>query len=122
MSLDSEEAGRRGLDAIADELAVVRRAIDLQRTIVQRERDRVSHVVCERLRPHHREIVGAVAPALRQLSTALQDERELRENLITADVDFTTTLRPMPFIAGTLDDPNSHVSVWMRDARAAGLL
>jgi hypothetical protein len=122
VSRDSEEASRRGLDAIADELAVVRRALDLQRDLVERERARVSRAVCERLRPRHREIVGAIAGALRQLSAALEDERDLRDRLITNDIDFAATLRPMPFISGTLADPDSHASVWVRDARDAGLL
>jgi hypothetical protein len=83
----------------------------------------VSREVCDRLRPRHREIVGATAAALRQLSEALKDERDFREALIEADIDFTGVLRPMPFAAaGTLDDENSHATNWMRDARDAGLL
>ena len=37
-------------------------------------------------------------------------------------LDFTAVLRPMPFLAGTLDDENSDASVWMRGARDAGLV
>jgi hypothetical protein len=123
LGADAEEARRRNdLAVVADELAVVRRAVDLQRTLVDRERQRASREVCERLRPRHREIVADIAAALRQLSTALEEERQLRERLIEADIDFLSTLRPMPFIAGTLNDPNSHASVWMRDARDAGLI
>jgi hypothetical protein len=94
----------------------------MQRTLVDRERQRASREVCERLRPRHREIVADIAAALRQLSTALEEERQLRERLIEADIDFLSTLRPMPFIAGPLNDPNSHASLWMREARDAGLL
>jgi hypothetical protein len=120
---DDEEARlREDLNAVADELAVTLRAGELQKVIVERERQRVSREVCDRQRPHHRKIVADIAAALRQLSTALEEERELRERLIEADIDFLATLRPMPFISGTLSDPNSHASVWLRDARDAGLI
>ena len=36
VSNDADEAGQRGVDAITDELAVVRRAVDLQKNIIER--------------------------------------------------------------------------------------
>jgi hypothetical protein len=124
LSSDAEMiAMRRDLGAVEDELAVTRRAVELQRPIVDRERQRVSRAICERLRPRHREIVGAVAAALKDLSAALADERALREELISADVTFVPYLRPMPLESvGTLDDENSRASVWMKDAREHGLI
>jgi hypothetical protein len=116
-------AMRRDLGAVEDELGVVRRAVQLQRPIVEHERQRVSREICDRLRPRHRQIIGAIAAALEQLSTALQAEEALRSELIEAGVEFSTLLRPMPFAAaGRVDDPNSNASVWLADARAHGLV
>jgi hypothetical protein len=117
-------AMRRDLDAVEDEIAVVGRAIELQAASVNRERLRVSAVLCDRLRPRHLAIVKRLAAALGELSATLREEQALREAVADAGVITNgSDLRPMPFaFAGRLDESESAASMWMREAIEHGLL
>src|SRR5437867_6954474 len=112
---------RRDLGAVEDELAVVRRAVELQAETVAREGRRVSAAICDRLRPQHRQIIRRISTALTELVAALSVEREFRERLIEAGVDFALALRPMPLPALGLfndpDNPDSAAALWIREAR-----
>jgi hypothetical protein len=118
---------RTDLAAVTDDLAVLRHAITLQESALERARRHVSREICDRLRPEHRAIVKRIAGALHSLSDALIAESAFRERLLAAGVEFTSDLRPMPFPPGRpmecrLDDPESLASVWFRDAREYHLL
>jgi uncharacterized coiled-coil DUF342 family protein len=122
-SSDAERARLRvDLEAVTDELTVTRRAVELQQATVAEARRRVSRMICQRLRPRHRAIVSRIAGALQTLTDALAEERDFREALDAADVDFTTELRPMRLAAGDLTNPESLASLWLRDAQEHGLL
>jgi hypothetical protein len=127
MALDVErDAMRRSLGGVEDELGVVRRAIELQQAAVERERRRVSALICDRVRPQYRANVQAIARALTDLVDALTAEQTFRQQLIDADVLFASDLRPMPLPAlGLFNDPNapdSAAALWLREARQYGLL
>jgi hypothetical protein len=114
---------RADLAAVSDELNVTRKAIELHKETVRRERARASAAVCARLSPRHQAIVARIAAALTELSAALVEERELRDELNRGGVIFSGRLRPMPLPSvGTLDDPNSAASRWLSDARSHGLV
>src|SRR5262249_33231319 len=114
---------RRELAEVEDQLAAARGDLAQQRPIVAREKARASKEICERLRPPHREIIKAIAEALKPLSDALIEEREFREALIAAGVEFSGYLRPMPLgSVGCLDDEYSRASAWVAEAREFGLL
>lgn len=114
---------RQSLADTEDELAVVRRAAELQARVVEQEHARVSRAICARLRPRHRRIVARLEAAVRELSAANDEEEALRDELRDAGVIFSATLRPMNLAAaGTLKDKNSAVSRWLADAREHGLL
>lgn len=114
---------RQDLETIHDQLAVVRRAIELQRQVVDEERRRVSREICTRLRPRHRAIVQRLAAALRELAAANAEEEDFRRALADAGVEFTGELRPMPVShIGRLEDDYSGASYWLREAKEHGLL
>lgn len=115
---------RRDLGAIEDELGVVRRAVELQQSVVEEEHRRGSQVICDRLRPEHRAIIQRIAAALTELVAGLAAERDFRERLNDAGVLYGHDLRPMPLPGlGLFNDPNdpdSAAARWIREAREYG--
>jgi hypothetical protein len=75
----------------------------------------------DRAKIEHAVMMGPAADLQHEIYLAGEEVLPVT-HLIEADIDFLSTLRPMPFIAGPLNDPNSHASLWMREARDAGLL
>jgi hypothetical protein len=114
---------RTDLGTIEDELAVVRRAIELQRETVAAEGARVARELCERARPQHRAIVGRIAAAVQALDAALAEEQAFRERFIDAGVPgFTGYLRPAAPRVGRLEEPHSGLWFWAKEMHEAGLL
>jgi hypothetical protein len=121
---DAEAARMRAdLETVTDELAVTRKAADLQAVVVEREARRVSREVCARVHPAYRAIVARAAAALEAASAAFEEERRLRESAIDGGIQFAAHLRVMTLPAlGLLSDTDSRVSLWFREAREHGLL
>jgi len=81
-------------------------AIKLQRQSMQDLGYRFAERVCTDLRPDYIKIVARVAAAVAELGAALDEEREFRMALQEAGVEYSSYLRPMPFLGvGGLDDP-----------------
>jgi hypothetical protein len=115
----------RTLPELEREIIIKRRAITLQREVVNRARMEWSAVVCDQLVPLHRAQVHRIRLAIEELSNALIDHRHLVEELDGHDVaNFSFRLRPMLFPHDTmqLDNESSSATWWMRDAQANGLL
>jgi len=108
---------RTELDKVADELAIIRKAIELQTPVAEAERWRACGEINRQLLPAHRSIVRKVATALEALDAALGEEWAFRDRLEAAGVSLVE-IRPMGFaILGRLDDPQSYASYWSREAR-----
>jgi hypothetical protein len=104
---------------------ILRRAVELQRFEVERERARWSRLIVEKTRPAYVASVRGVAEKLRALSDALVSERALRESLIDNDVSLGAGgFRVMTNLDQLrLDGDGYGLSErWMRDAKADGLL
>lgn len=112
---------RRDLEAVTDEIRVVRRAVELQRETVAREGDRVSREICARLAPAHRALVQQIGKHLTGLVDALRAEHEFREALIVGGVSFASTLRAMPLPHVWRPDEEGDAARWLKDAREHGL-
>lgn len=119
-----EEVDLAELDRRRDEIndlrsrpRVVRRAVELAKTKYDSEVSRASREICSHLKPHQRAIVKDLARALIALGEAAVIERDLRDELMTGGVIFSSELRPMP--VGGLGDPRdrySRISMWLNEA------
>jgi hypothetical protein len=125
--VEAEEARRDRLvveiQQVTDELHVVREALELHKPILEREEARVCREIQARLRPAHRRNVKRIAQCLADLAAALDEEAALRGALTDAGVALHD-LRPMPI--ETMRQGPRHeytvASLWMKEARKAGLL
>ncbi len=112
---------RADLQTLNDERRVVERAIELQKEVLERERQRVSREICARLEPHYRELVRALGEALVTAGRANQELEDLHREI--AAQGLTQLLRPMQFRhLGRLDDQTSRINAWLADAREHGLI
>jgi hypothetical protein len=108
---------RLELAGIDHERQVLRRAIEMQRQVLERERFRVGREVCEALRPAHREIVQKLADALIALGRVAAEEIDFRNALDEKGVPFAGFLRPMPINRlGNPRDGNSMLARWLLEA------
>lgn len=104
-------------DALVRRRATLTKAVALVRRRVNGEETAASRIVCEKLAPEHRAIVGAVAKSLIQLGRALEVERAFRENLNDSGVKFSGYLRPMPVPGlGLVTDNSGRLAAWFKDA------
>lgn len=100
------------------EIAVLERAIGMQREVVEGERQRVSTSICERNLPQHRELVRSVAEALVGLGKAIDAEIEFRQRLEYGNVRFAADLVPVT-VNQSFVSPRyvrSQISQWLRAA------
>lgn len=120
---DADVTTLRGeLGRVRADLAVHRRAVELQRGRVDAARSEASAAVCERLAPKHRKIVADLARTLIAAGEAALVEIEFREELFEADVSFAGRLRPMPTALGDPRDRDSALASWLREAVEFGLI
>ena len=101
----------------------MRRALELHKVELERESERVGRDIRARLRPAHRRNVARIAKCLAELAAALDEEADLRGAIVDADVGLVD-LRPMPIESMRLGPRHSYstASLWLREARSAGLL
>lgn len=112
----------RTLDELDHKTAVLRQAVDMQRGIVADLRAEIGTAIAIDLLPQHRENVAAVVEAALQLATALQAERELRDDLIENDVPFCGIVRPMALRGFDLRDGQSMLTRWLLEALEHGFV
>jgi hypothetical protein len=109
---------RTQLDDSRHRLAVVERALALQRQIVTAERARASKVVADAKRPEYKTIIGTMAKAMRALKAAIESELAFREELIAGDVSFSAAIPPMA-LPSRFDGSNSaDADRWLAEAAA----
>lgn len=109
---------REQIVALQHERAVLTRAIELQRRIVEDAEIEASREIAMRLVPAHRALVGEIAEALIALGSALAKEADLAMLLRESGVRYSTDiLRPMGIHnLGDPRDRNSTIAVWLREA------
>ena len=113
----AQTEARSELDRVMDELAIVRKAIELHSPVVEAARWRACGEINRQLLPAHRAIVRKVSAALEALDAALGEEKAFRDRLEDAGVSLVE-IRPMGVaMLGRLDDPQSYASHWAREAR-----
>lgn len=94
-AVESASLIRTQLVEMRHRLAVSERALTLQRKIVEQERSRVSRAIAESKRPEYETLIRGFAKAVRALKAAIESEAAFREELISGDVSFAATIRPM---------------------------
>lgn len=94
----TEAESRELLKRISHEIAVRKKAIELQRRELDRERSLASRQVVKARLPEYLGIVKRLAAALAELKSALAAEQEFREQLQQDDVSFLSEIRPMGFM------------------------
>lgn len=101
---------------------LLREAIRQQASIVADLTRRVSRSICDVLRPQHRSLVRANVAAYVALAEAVEAEKGFRERL-NADGISTGSLTAMPVsVFGVIRDPNSRISLYLRDACKHGFI
>jgi hypothetical protein len=103
------------LDAEIVELAEASRQ---QRIIRELAEQRAGREAGDKMRPTYARDLENVYAAMRTLSEVLRQAHRTHEQMRDEGADE----RAMPFEAGNLDDPYSAASLWVKDARAHGLL
>jgi hypothetical protein len=102
---------------------VARRAVEIARADVDRERTAASIVISKELKPAHAANVRELAHALIALGKAAETEASLRERLMDADVMFLSNIRPMAITAlGSPRDRNSLFASWLMEAIEHGFI
>ena len=128
--VDGEEAAPFDLEALTSRRGALQqrrmtlgRAVALVKRRVKGEEVNASRIVCQKLVPEHRAIVGGVAKALVQVGRALEVERAFRENLNDSGVRFSGYLRPMPVPGlGLVTDSSGRLAAWFKDGYESGLI
>jgi hypothetical protein len=96
----------------------LRRAIELQRVEVARERQNASEKICVEARPRYQKILAAQAQAVEALVKAHRAEAEFREQLTLDDVSFTHWIRPAGFL--TDRDLTDDSARWFKELKESG--
>lgn len=96
----------------------LRRAVELQREELYRERFKASEKICVDERPKYAAILRKMASAVEALTKAHCEEREFREALMADDVKFTSYIRPCGFL--TQLDLAQETEFWLRDVKDSG--
>lgn len=112
----------RTIDDLTHRIAVLRQAVEMQRSIVERLRCEIGGAIASESLPRHVANVAAVVDAAITLSTALQAERELRDELIENDIPFSATIRAMPLPGFDLRDDQSRLSRYLSESFEHGFV
>jgi len=114
------ESLTKSLEGLAHRLAVIRAAASMQQRIVADLRGEVSNAIARDVLPRHRDNMAAVIAAALTMSTALQAERELRDELTERGVQFTSVITAMPWNGFDLRDPNSKLTAYLIECVTRG--
>jgi hypothetical protein len=106
----------RNLEQMTHRIAVLRQAVELQRQIVDDLAGEVSRAICADLLPAYEANVRAVIAAALLLAEQCRIERQLRSDLQSNGVQFTSMLRPMVLSGFDLTDVNSRLSRFLLEA------
>lgn len=115
-------ADPRELEALEVKRLALQRAIELQKSILQSEKSRASRIICEALRPEHREISRDLINAVIALGHSVHREIRFREELARTGAD-AIGLPAMPFDqVGDPVDPGSPIRIFLRSAVELGVI
>lgn len=104
-------------------MRVLREAIGMQKGIVQSLAVEIGNEIAAELLPQHMANVAAVAKAALQLSSAIEVEADLRNELIAKGIPFSAVLRPMVFTGvGLVGDNQSHLVRYLLECEAYGFV
>ncbi|HWB00413.1 MAG TPA: hypothetical protein VG713_18090 [Pirellulales bacterium] len=106
------------LQAIAEHLAIVDRAIEMQTEVVDRLAREVNNRICRDARPVYVAIVGKMKAALMQAAEVIAEEERFRDKFREGGLSFVAGLYPLGFPGGHLDlnEHSSTISYWLREA------
>jgi hypothetical protein len=110
---------RREHRDLVERVAVLGRALELQKEVLAEQRAKASPLVAEAHRAEHRELALGVIRAALALAQANAQERAFRNALAEAGVDYLSVLWPMEFLPGRigqLNDQQSHVAMLVKEA------
>lgn len=104
-------------------MRVLREAISMQKSIVQSLAAEIGNEIATTLLPQHMANVAAVAKAALQLSSAIEAEADLRNELIAKGIPFTAVLRPMVFTGvGLVGDSQSRLVRYLLECEEYGFV
>jgi hypothetical protein len=124
-TLDGVTAERRNAEAriaeARDRLPILQEAVPLQEQAVQRVVIEQSKLVCDALRPAHRELVADIARLVYELLQANTREIKLRDAI--GDSGYRSHLQPLVFgLVGDARDPQAAGWHFLRELGAAGYI
>jgi hypothetical protein len=93
-SADGSSTGN--VDELADKIATLRRAIELQTAARDQAAAEASKQIAEAARPAYEALLKRGAKAMRDVVAFIKAEADFREQLTDSDVRFAAELRPMP--------------------------
>ncbi len=110
----------RTLETSTFQLAATREAVSRQRRIVaDLKSDRDKTIALDHL-PAHMANVTAVIEAALTMAAAVQAERELRDDLMERDVQFSSVITAMPWNGFDLRDPNAKLTAYLLECVERG--
>jgi hypothetical protein len=116
---EAPESYRANADELRHELAVVRKAVELQRGIVAEQRIIASREIATAELPRYRQVVGSIAKTLATLKEQIAAEQEIRDELYSGDVAYSSIIRPMGSPGGLT---RFQIDAWTREAETYGLI
>ena len=117
--IDSEPDLQQEYRALDEQVELHRRAIELQLRLIDESRSRYAAAVGVSAKPQHVAVVREVAVALCALSRALDAERAFCDRMQQAGASMT---RMSVDGVGSLSDPNSRASAYLRECVERGFL
>lgn len=110
----------RTIDDLTHRIAVLRQAVAMQRDIVEKLRYEIGAAIASQCLPQHKANIAAIIDAALTLATALQAERELRDELTENGIVFSSVLRAMPIPGFDLRDDQSRLSRYLLECEEQG--
>lgn len=111
------------LDELSRRRRILNTAIEMQRERIKSEAWRASEAICERIAPEYRERVARLATAIIEVGHAQSAYQFLVDKLRDGDVSWSGSLAPALFgIVGYGPDPNSAISIWLKEAVQNGFI
>ena len=119
----NRETLTRTLAELTHRLAVVSKAVEMQKAMVAELRAEVGKAIATDLLPQHRANVQAVAAAAIQLASAMEAEAALRVSLFDNNVPDCGILRPMTMPGvGLLRDNQSRIFRFLLECESYGFV
>lgn len=120
---DEMTAAQRSVAELQHKIKVMRKAIELQRSVLAGIKSKISNEIAIAMKPDYVKQIANICKTLIQLDKQLIDEKAFRDGLYQNDITYLSYFRPMPLhYMGTSNDINSHLSAYLLECEKYGFI